>query len=258
MHVRFRGDRLSVIENGWLDRASMILCYFILGPLFGIRQQIEPDIKPNKRLAFILVLNLAFLYWSAPMLLRLGLAWTLVTPAVLYVCYSMPEVVYEHRNYVALLGIATLAAWSAERAPLLVAGLAVLYAVRTIQRNRRLRTAFGYWKLAYQESPNHWRVRFNYAQQLQINGKELDALPLLHSLFDAPRPCGETAAQHASVIYLKHQRLEDAEKLLGSRGEAILKFPNNRVLRILRSDMLRSQGKAEQADLALQAAKALA
>ncbi len=248
---------MHLIEREWFDRFAVIVCHFALGPLVGVYQQIEPDRQPNKKAAGLILVNLAMLFYVAPLELRLAILWCFVNPSLLYVFSTIPETVYEHRGYTALLGIAMAAAWAAERAPIMVGVLGVLYTIRTIDRNFRMRTSLSYWRLALVESPYNWRCRFNYAQQLQVNDRELEALPLLLTLFDAPNPCGVTAAQHATAIYLKFERFEDAEKLVGRRGSAILKFPNNPALRVLRSNMLRQQGHEDESELALKIGRAL-
>lgn len=257
MHAVFAGHRISIIPNEWHERLSMILCYFARGPLVGIGQQVEPDIQPNRKAGALVVLLIVLALMFLPIELTLAMVWLVISPALLYTFSTVPETVYEHRGYLSLLGVAGFAAWSAEKAPRLVVLLAMFLAVRTILRTRQLRTTFGFWRLAYQESPDHWRTRFNYAQQLQINGHEFEAVDILKTLFDAPRPCGEVAAQHLAAIYLKRHRLDEAAILLGARGEAILKFPNSAALRVLRGNFLKLQGNTEQAELAYQVARTL-
>jgi hypothetical protein len=258
MHVLKAGRRILVIPHEWHTRLLTLVCYFARGPFFGVRQQIEPDVRPNRWRAAIIFAALVATLAAAPLPIQLGILWIIFSPTLLYVLSTVPETVYEHRGYILLLGFAMIGAWTSERAPWLTLLLLLLFVIRTIHRNAKLRTEFGFWELAYQESPNHWRPALNYACQLERFERDEEALRVLLPLIDAPRPAGEVAAQHLCALFLKLERWDDAERLIGDRGEMIRRFPNNSGLRRLRGALLTAQGKTEQAERAFHIAKVLA
>lgn len=235
----------------------MLVCYFSRGPLFGVRQQIEPDIRPSvSRTVLILAILVATLA-IAPFPLNLGIVWLCFSPPLLYVFSTVPETIYEHRAYLMLLGVALIGSWVSQFTPVLVLILLLLLSARTIQRNSRLRTENGFWELAHEESPNHWRPGINHACRLELAGNDHEALRLFIRFMKAPRPVDEIAMQHICALFIKLNQLDDANILLGDRGEAIMRFPNSGAIRKLRGAMLLAQGKTKQAERAFQVAEVL-
>lgn len=143
------------------------------------------------------------------MTLLIALVWIVASPIWLYAFVSIKDVVEENRIYISLLGIAALGAWAAERAPIPVASLVVLYALRTIQRNRVWASPVSFAATCFIESPLNHRAQLNYAVALQETGMLSLAAEHYVRLIKSGTSQGGQAAANLAAIRLQEGRFEE-------------------------------------------------
>lgn len=150
----------------------------------------------------------------------LALTWLLFSPLWLYAFIELKDTVMENRAYVTLLGIAALAAWAAERAPVPVFLLVVLYAIRTVQRNRVWRSPMAFSACAFSESPKNGRAQLNYATALQAAGMNKLAAEQYGKLIQSGSPQGGQAAANMASMRLIEGRVKETIAILPHAIEA--------------------------------------
>lgn len=221
-------------------RTEAIAWHFLCrGVLLGIGLQLDPDIRPNKAIVAGMLLSIPLMILFLPIPLLLPFGWLFVSPVWAYALADTADIVLENRAYLSLLGIAGLAAWAGERAPLLVGALVLIYAWRTVERNRDWSTARRFAIRAYQESPRKPRVRLGFAEQISGFGCERQAEEIYRALLDVNEPLAGTAAANLAQVLVKQDRLEEAADILNM---SIRRWPDHAALLVNRGYFLMRLG----------------
>lgn len=189
-----------------IEHLSMLLDYYLFrGALYGLN--LHDRANPEKRFCAGGLIALAVLLFSAATVpdLRLPIAWLLLSPVWLYALIDLPELIIENRAYISLLGIAGIAAWVAERAPLLVAGLIVFYVFRTLQRLAVWSDPVALWKSIMADWPEDIEAKVNYATALHERGWLFDAERQYRELVsEDPTACANLVALCAQQKRYEH------------------------------------------------------
>ena len=178
----------------------------------------------------------------------LALVWLILSPLWLYMFSSIQDTVLENRAYITVLGIAALAAWAAERSPWAVAFLVILYAIRTIQRNRSWTSQLRIWTQAMSETPRKGRVRINYATVLHESGMVKLAEEQYRKIMADNLPQGGNAAANLIVICAGDGRLEECLQWLPN---AVKTWPTNPLLLANYAGVLMTAGRLDEAKMVL-------
>ena len=168
--------------------------------------------------AAIAVLLVVALHFSAKQpVLTFAIAALLVSPLLAYAVVPLPDIVAEHRVYIAGLGFDVLVAWILTRAPRMlwrsIALIGVVLTVVTMMRNSAWSSDIRLWQEAEKNAQDQVRPHLNLGVAFQVAG-EFDQAVLEYRHALSIRPDLPLVYSNMGTIYLEQSRLDDAEAML--------------------------------------------
>ena len=234
VNVRENQPLVSVGEAPALDRISYALTYLKALVLYYLRmfvlplnQNVDPYIEPVTKVLdplFLVSVTVVIMLvvWGVVSARRnraisFGLVALLVSPLLAYLFMPLPDVVAEHRIYIAGLGfdllLASLLTRSGRYGLPIVSALVLLLGLMTVQRNQVWSNSLTLWKDAEQKSPNSARPHLNLGLAYQSAGSSDGAVnEYWHALSINPKL---TAAYvNLAGIYFARNDFSSAESVL--------------------------------------------
>ena len=204
-------------QLGAMPRLLLLQLWYFLGRgvIAGVNLRLDPDVRLNWPGGVAVFVGIAGACVLTTDTLQLGFVLVLASPVLLYALPKIPDPVMENRAYAMLIGVAFLAAWAGERAPVLISLLGVIYLLATLERNQYWSTRYRFWERASQESPNKLRPQVNFAVALGRSPPErqraIEAYRRLVATGNPAREVGLAAANLALLYIEEHRRTQDQQ-----------------------------------------------
>ena len=192
----------------------------------------EPVVIMSSFVLFFVAAS-GFLLLRRHRLLAFGVFWFFIALSVEALAFTLPDVMFEHRLYLAMFGFAVFlaVAWARIAAKFslpyfpLAAGLVLLLFVLSLNRNLIWRSPLQLWDDAVSKSPNKARPLLNRGIALRDMGRGAEALrDFDRTLSLEPN---NTLALVARGLY--HQIRKDYDQALADYSQALLQTPENAV-----------------------------
>ncbi len=208
--------------------------YYLSRFIIPLTQSVDPYIAPARTIfdpgflvacaVVILLVFIAVRLRVQQPVLSFSIAALLISPLLAYAAMPLPDVVAEHRVYIAGLGFSTLLAYALIHAKRVtwvsIAVILTAFTAGTMARNTVWSSNVRLWEQAERTSQNQVRPHLNLGAALQAAGEiDRSLLEYRHAL--AIRQDLPLAYSNMGTILLEQSRLDEAETMLSRAVELL-------------------------------------